>query len=199
MRRTALLAATLAAGPVHAHSLGPGAGDFFNGLAHPFLDPVQLLALVALGLCCAQRGIARVQWLLLGFPLLLLGAGLTGAALDWSVAGNGPVCILGAVLGLAAALARPLPLGLLYPLAGGLTVVLAGMSVNELAAQPALTPLIYLAGVALGSFLLLSYALYAADRMLAGRREWSQVVVRVVGSWIAAAALMLFSLGWVQG
>lgn len=194
-----LAPALLVALPAHAHSLGPGAGDFFNGLAHPFLDPLQLLPLVALGIGCAQRGLGQAQPVLLGLPVVLLATAaviaLTGIVLPATVlAGTAAV-----VLGLVVASGLVLPNALFFALAAFLAVALASLASLELGSQPGLNPVVYCGGTALGAFLLLSYSVYVADRLLVAKAGWLTIALRVVGSWIAAAALMLLMLHWRLG
>lgn len=193
-----LAAASLVALPAQAHSLGPGAGDFFNGLAHPFLDPLQLLPLVALGIGCAQRGLGRAQPVLLGLPLVLLIAATVTALTNIALPATVLAGTVAAILGLLVASGLMLPDFVFWAIAAFLAVALAGLAGVELEAQPALNPVVYFGGGALGAFLLLSYSLYAADRLLAVRAGWLTVALRVVGSWIAAAALMLLVLHWRQ-
>ncbi len=195
LRAAGLLPALLLAAPaVSAHSLNPRAGDFYNGLAHAFIDPAQALLLLALGLWTARRGIQRAAPVLLGVPLLMFAASVL-LALGLELPHAGVLLLLAAAqCGLLLAWDRPLPAAIFLPLALWPALALGAVNAQELEAMPELAAHLYLPGAALGAFLLLSWLLYLGDRLLALPWGWLPVALRVAGSWVAAFALLMLAL-----
>lgn len=188
----AAAAAALAAGPAQAHGALPGGGGFYAGLAHPFLAWEHLLLLLALGLIFGRQprrpGRAPLTGLALG-----LAAGLAlGAAGVVSAAAPLAVLTAAGLTGLALALAPPLPIPALaaFATACGLAVGIdTGAPVPpEAGAIAAATPS---AGVFVGVFLIVLNAIAIAS--LAHRPPWT-IAVRIAGSWVAAAAVMVLAL-----
>lgn len=195
--RIALLAAPLllAAARADGHTITPGTTGFTDGLQHPFLLPAHVMVLLGVGLLLGAQEIARWRIPLyagLGGLLAGLAAGplVTTPALEAALV----IALLAsaAVLGGLNALARPLPTVLLIlvttlPLAaiglesapeGSLQQVFAALAGSALAAIFALLNLMILANYA---------------RMNAGQ-SWQAIGLRVVGSWIAAAAILVLAL-----
>lgn len=173
-----------------AHLMNTGLGPFYDGLLHLFVTPEDLLPVIALSLLAGLRGPAHGRRVLLALPL----AWLAGTALGRAVAHVGILPIAAAVLTIAlgalvaadralspgAAGVLAVALGLLHGAWNGAELALSGPG----AAGTAL-------GVATAIFVLV--ALTAALVSSLGAPT-ARIVVRVAGSWIAAAAL--FMLGW---
>ncbi len=187
----AALALLAPAGPAAAHGTLEGVGAFYAGLLHPLLVPAHLLLLLGLGLRVAQRGRAAAPaalagWLFglgLGLGIVLAGAGPSEAPL--------PALALAAALGLLLAAAAPLPVA-----AGAALAALAGLALGldsdpGAAADPGGRPL-QLAGTAVGASTLV---LLVGGALVERRPAWLALGLRVAGSWIAAAALMVLALG----
>jgi urease accessory protein len=178
-------AVALTATAAHAHGSLPGSGGFYAGALHPLVALEHLLLLLALGLQLgsAPDGPARAPLIALAGALgtgLLLGL----AGLAWPAA---PLGILtGAVLA-GAALAAGAPLG--GP-ALALLAAAAGLATGLDTGVPSATWTPQ-AGVFLGVFLIVLNAMAAAS--VARRPPWG-IAVRVVGSWVAAAALMMLAM-----
>jgi urease accessory protein len=184
-----LAALLIAMSPAHAHDVIRGVGGFYGGLLHPVLVPAHALALVTLGLLIGQQTPRRRAGLLATFAAsLVLGIGLIVAAFavfyaDYAVLG------VAAVAGLAVAIARPLPLVVACPL-----MAIAGVAL-ELDSVPQeismLATFLALTGTAVAAFLI---TLFLADLTVYLRRDWQRIGVRVVGSWIAASAILVLAL-----
>lgn len=197
MKRIALIAAPLlfAAARASAHTVTPGTTGFTDGLQHPFLLPAHVMVLLGVGLLLGAQEMAR--WRL---PLYAgLGGLLAGLAIGPFVATPEldaalviALLVSAAVLGGLNALARPLPPALLsflavLPLAavgldsapeGSLQQIVAALSATALAVIFALLNLMMLAN-------------HAATN---ARQAWQAIGLRVVGSWIAAAAILVLAL-----
>jgi urease accessory protein len=167
---------------------------FIGGLLHPLLVPTHALALVALGLLIGQQSRGRRP-----IPLTSFVAGLAAglAALALAVRQSFAPDALLAAAGLSAglvALGQPLPVLVGAPLAG-----LAGVALG-LDSPPQAISLARasaaLIGTALGACLVLAVALAVAMRCT---RQWQRIGVRVVGSWIAASAILVLAMRLAQG
>lgn len=187
-----------------AHSPIEGLGHFYNGVLHPALVPSHLVALLGLGLLLARQGPSvlrgAIAVALAGVLVGLVGAGLgrapamalelpllvgatlvgVGAAVDWRMPRVASWLLAGA-LGLAVGLDST-------PTAGDAAVATGATGIGP---EPLVT-LLSLTGTALGAGLLLSAALLCADAF--ARVPWQRVALRVIGSWIAAAAFMVMAL-----
>lgn len=194
MRRGRQLLVALAAGsqaaPAHAHLVETGFGAFYDGMAHVALTPADLLLVLALALYAGQRGAPAARWTLLTLPLAWLAGGIAGAA--WPSDATLPIMttasfgLLGALVALDARFRTPviaalaMTAGLLHGYVNGATMAPGG-------AEP-----LALAGAVAAIFCALAILSAEVIVLPAG---WPRIAVRVVGSWIAAAGLLM--LGWL--
>jgi len=184
-------AAVLLAGactPAEAHLVETGFGAFYDGLAHLALTPSDLLVVLALALLAGQRGPQAARAALFALPLAWLAGGVLASVLPADASLVVLTTLSFGVAGALAALNARLPVGaiLAYVLAAGL---LHGY-VNG-ASSDAGRPLA-LAGTTTAAFCL--FAIIAAQATVL-QRGWTAIAVRVGGSWIAAAGLLM--LGWI--
>jgi urease accessory protein len=175
--------------PARAHLLSTGCGSFYDGLAHVFVTPQDLLPVLALALLAGLRGPRAGRVVVFVLPAAWLVAGTTGQLLTRELELPGAVAAMTIALGALVAADRRLPLGVVAGLAVALAFLNGGVDGSELASSPS-GPV-----RALG----LACALYVIMSLLAGqvasvRAAWARVAVRVAGSWIAAAGLLM--LGW---
>ncbi len=171
-----------------AHSPIPGIGRFYSGALHPLLVPSHLLSLLALGLAIGQRGLARTG-AAAGSLLAALMAGLAIGHLRGEQTTDTLLLTCSAALALSVVLARPLPALLLAAVAGLVGVAIGWSSMPDGLAGSAL--MLSLAGTAAGAFLL---ALWVTAMTEFAKRPWMKIGVRVVGSWLAASALLVLAL-----
>ncbi len=203
MTRRALvagLALCVGAAPAGAHSPIQGIGNFYNGALHPIVSAPHLLALLALGLMVGQevqRAAEGDRGRRVEAPFIaLLGAlalGLAGHRLAGDPDTDLVLLALAVGLGLSVAAAWAPPRGLLLAVtaATGLAVAVAsGPSQLEGAARWT-----HLVGV-LGVVMLV--CAYVAVLVAAARLAWLRIAVRVVGSWLAAAALLVLALSFAR-
>ncbi len=177
MIRLALLA-LLAATPAAAHGTLPGGGGFQAGVAHPFLAAEHLLLLIGLGALLGRQGLRRpLAGLLIG---LICGLGLT--LLHW-----GPmqpaILILALVVGGLLAAAIPVGDAVLIGIA-----TVAGILVG--ADTDGATVIGAYVGVIAGVFLIVLNSM-ALARL--GATWLNGVPLRVAGSWVAAAAILVLA------
>jgi hydrogenase/urease accessory protein HupE len=160
---------------------------FVAGLVHPLSITAHVTALIGLGLMVGQQSRRRAT--LLAFAIGLM-AGLAALAAAIGETRAPLVLLSGAALaGLAAAVGWPMPSILGAPLA--LIVGAAiGLDSPPRAASIAAANAA-LAGTALAAFAAVALIAAVAARL---RRGWPRIGVRVLGSWIAAAAILVVTL-----
>ena len=161
----------------------------FGGLIQPVLVPAHALALVALGLLISQQSKDKRL-----APLVLFGMALTAAlvaiAFPVGAIAAGVVLVASvAISGALVALAVPTPTLILGPLAAvtgaaiGLDSPPEVISIGE--------AIIILIGTGLGGCIGLAFVVECASCLTRG---WQQMGMRVLGSWIAASAMLIVTV-----
>jgi urease accessory protein len=175
--------------PAEAHLVTTGLGPLYDGISHVLLSPDDLVPIVAMGLLAGMNGATAGRRTLLA----LTGAWWMGGAMGFAVgttAVPGYVTALSfLVLGALTALDRrlsPTVVGALAAVVGLLHGWLNGVGLA--ADQREMTALVGIAGA---TFVLVALVSALAVSV---RVPWVRVVLRVVGSWVAAIGLLL--LGW---
>jgi hydrogenase/urease accessory protein HupE len=176
--------------PASAHIMNTGLGPFYDGLAHLFLTPEDLLPVLALALYAGLRGTRYGRAVLFVLPAAWLLGVLSGRLAGPRHPAPLIPAILTVVLGVLAAADRRLSLPAVVALAILLGLLHGGLGGMELAKSSASV---------VGNTLGVASAIFVVVAILAAlvsslRAPWARIVVRVAGSWIAAAAL--FMLGW---
>ncbi|WP_348752784.1 HupE/UreJ family protein [uncultured Aquincola sp.] len=183
------LAATLAlgAGAARAHSPIQGVGDFYGGMLHPLLVPAHLIALIAVGLWLAQQ--RPVSGRALSATLLAVPLGMVAAAIGGWQNLELPLLAVGAAVALAVALARELPWAWRAGVGAWLGALLGADSLPDGLRDRALW--MSLGGTWLSVFLVLALVVALSDLAV---RPWMKIGLRVLASWLAAAALLVLAL-----
>jgi hydrogenase/urease accessory protein HupE len=172
-----------------AHAPFEGAGSFYGGVLHPLFVPAHLLAIMSTGLLVGQQ---LPHWHWQAPASYVAGLTVGFAAMISAFAPVPTVEILLAVTatsGALIALARPLPelLGCALAITTGVALALDSppgvISVREAN--------VILIGTFCGATMLL-LAMVELTAMLC--REWQRIGVRILGSWIAAIAVMVLTL-----
>ena len=185
----ALLTTTQAA---MAHPPPLGIGGFSGGLLHPLFVPAHVLAVLALGLLIGQQA-AWSRTPALSFVLgLAAGLGVMTLGVVPRLL-NETLLAFALIAGLLVALARPVP-----EAAGCAFAVLLGFCV-ALNSPPEVISLreanVVLIGTGVGAALLLIVAAFIASRL---KPHWARVAARILGSWIAASAILVLALRFVR-
>jgi urease accessory protein len=176
-------------GQANAHLVNSGLGPFYDGVAHLFVTPEDVLAVVALALLAGLGGKPCGRAVLFVLPAAWLAGALAGRMTPLT----GGVPVLSAALLIAlgglVAVGRRLPLalvagaaltcGLLHGVFNG--AALAGAGSSGLAA----------AGIACAVFVMVAPLV---GQVAALEKDWARIMVRVAGSWIGAIGLLM--LGW---
>jgi urease accessory protein len=158
-----------------------------GGLLHPLLVPAHVIALVGLGLLACQQGARIRRAMVVTFAAGLL-AGLV-AVEDADVV----ALLCAATAGLLAAFARPAPMLLAAPLAAVAAAAIELDSVPEEISMRA--TVLALAGTMITATLtLILVAAIGACRT----HHWQRIGIRILGSWIAASAILVLALRLTQ-
>jgi urease accessory protein len=189
--RTWLFFATalvLAAGPAMAHPPPLGITGFTGGLLHPLFVPAHALALLGLGLLIAQQDHWASAVLVSFVAVLAAGLGVMTLGVVPRFA-NETAIVLAGVMGLLVAIARPMPkiAGCLLAAAAAFTIALDSppevLSVNEAN--------IMLLGTGIGATFVPLLVAACLSRFTGG---WARIATRILGSWIAASAILVLAL-----
>jgi hydrogenase/urease accessory protein HupE len=192
--RVALIgAAALALAPAaEAHLVTTGMGPVYDGIAHFFLSPDDVLSAVAVALLAGMRGPGAGRCAAALLPAGWILGGVAGATIRLAPASNPFVAASSLlILGILVAADRPLPITVIALLTTLLAVshgLFNGAAMREAGGAASM---LQLGGVA---FTLAVIGLLAAALAVSlGRPPW-RIGLRVAGSWTAAIGLLL--LGW---
>ena len=180
----------LAPGIALAHSPMQGIGHFYGGILHPVLVPSHLLAILALGLLIGQRGVSTMRAAYPCFLVaLLVGLTLAGFSPAAPARAEPALLLIAACCGLLAALNIPTP-RVVAALAALLTALVVGADsgVDNLNRQETFGALF---GAGVGACIVLIVVAGLAEMP---RRDWQRILVRVIGSWCAASAVLVLAL-----
>lgn len=184
--------------PALAHSPIKGLNNFYNGVLHPALVPAHAMLLVAFGLFLGQ-GWGKSGWKPL-FPALMsfLAAVVVGLIAAWFAedgAAEAYVLATALLVGVVVAVAPSLPKVVYF-----VAAVIAGFVLGLDSAQGELIgkeKFVALFGSGVGIYFLSLYPIGLAETLQ--RVEWHRIAVRVVGSWVAASALLVLTLSMSGG
>ena len=171
-----------------AHLVSTGLGPVYDGIGHLLVTPEDLLPVLALALFAGLRGASAGRYVLGVLPVAWLAGGGAGLLLHGLPALPIPALSL-LILGTLVAGDLRLPPMAVAALATGLGLVHGCL--NGVAMRQAGAGALGLLGVMAALFVLVALA---AAFVVALRRPWTRIVVRVAGSWIAAMGLLM--LGW---
>jgi hydrogenase/urease accessory protein HupE len=173
-----------------AHLVNTGFGTFYDGVAHFFITPSDILIALGLGLLAGLCGAPASRAAIIAMPAAWLTGELIGSTypaiitLPWLTTLS--FGIVGALVALNAKMPRPVLLmltcaaGLLHGFVNGATIAAAG------------TDRLGMLGVAMAVFVITTLL---AALVVSLRAQWSRIAVRVAGSWIAAIGLLM--IGWL--
>jgi len=185
-RASVALAFVATAASASAHSVF-GVTGFAGGLLHALLVPTHLMAVVAFALLIGQQ--RRGHSAVIAYAAAII-AGLGAIALAYvPTRADEGVLAATASAGLLVALARPLPrsAGVLLAGAGGLALALDSPP-ESISLRDANLALL---GTAIGAVIVLLALLQVTTRLT---RAWQRIGARILGSWIAACAILVLAL-----
>lgn len=161
------------------------------GALTPLMVPAHAMALLALGLMIGRQ--ARRGATLVAFALGLIG-GLAGiAAAVGETPANTVLLAAAAVAGLAAATGRAMPAVIGAPVALAIGAAVGLDSPPKAASiQTANATLV---GTGLAAFMMVALVVLISAQL---RRGWPRIGVRVLGSWVAASAILVLALRFAR-
>ncbi len=174
---------------VAAHTISQSVGDFYGGILHTFLVMAHVFPLLALSIVAGQQGPKTAGG---GLPVFLIAlfSGAVAAFYTPPVTAVFYINLISfIVLGILAALSLKLPRWLFYSVLfffGCTHGYQNGMELHQTQ-----SPLLFLTGLLAGGLIL--YSIMAAITVSV-KKEWFQIALRVVGSWVAAMGLMMIAL-----
>ena len=172
-----------------AHTISKTVGDFYGGILHTLLVMAHIFPLIALSIMAGQQG-PKVAGKGLGVFLIALLAGAVTAFYTQPLIAVFYINLASfIVLGILAALSLKLPSWFFFSVVSFFGFTHGYQNGMEL--HQTQSPLLFLAGLLTGGLIL--YALLAAIT-IAVKKEWFQIALRVIGSWVAAMGLMLIAL-----
>lgn len=172
-----------------AHLVSTGLGPFYDGLSHFMLTPEDLLPALALALLVGLNGARAGRTTLFVLPAAWLVGGLAGLA--WPTTTTVPALTIASFLLLGVMVAADIRLKLAWSVGLAVLLGLVNGYLNGSAMAGAKLGLAGLAGIVSALFVVVALA---AALAVAQRAPWARIAVRVAGSWVAAAGLLL--LGW---
>lgn len=166
-----------------------GVGDFYAGMLHPVLSIEMILPLVALGLFAGRQRRETAIGVLAAFPVAILaGTLLIFVRLVPSFIGA-VILAITAVLGGLIALSKALPSAIPIAMAVLLGLAIGWTNASEI--TPQMSPARFVAGLAVAGLLVSSYGVGLVRSL---KFDWSQIAVRVAGSWLAAIGILVLGL-----
>jgi hypothetical protein len=193
--RTAATLGTLVLAPTGAwaHSSIAGFGGFGSGFLHPLFDPVLLLAVVVSALLIGQHGFAGSRPAMAS-AAVGLALGLLATGLGFAAPSSAPLLAAVMLTGLLVGIGRQWP-----PVLYGAVAAALGLCIG-LGAEPDDASGVTRAFTLTGSFI--GGCIWIADGALvvmALKKPWGRVLVRVLASWMTACALLVLALHWAPG
>lgn len=182
-----LFAGLLTPGAASAHLISTGFGPLYDGLAHPFLSPGDLLPVLALAAWGGLLGPLHARWVVLLLPVAWLLGGLAGLAMPASRMLMGAELVGAVLLGVAAAANLGASRSLLLAVAGVLGL-LHGLGAT--AGEEGSLIAVFGSAVTVAA----CYAL-VAGQVASLRMDWMRIATRALCSWTAAIGLL--QLGWM--
>ena len=173
-----------------AHLMPTGLGPWGDGMARLVLEPMELLLLIGLVLLGVQGRQPCRNRLPLLLPLAWFLGGLIGLRLPSELLLALPGTAVVSVVGLLVALEVRLGPAVLLPLAAALALLAALGAGSALAAHPGALAALLGETVAIAVLTTL-----LCQSLAPPHPRWRAIGLRVVGSWITAASLLM--LGWL--
>ncbi len=179
---------------VLAHSPIKGIGAFFNGILHPLLVPVQVLAILSLGLYYGQNQPTENKMSVI-FYLIALIFGLVATRFFPADNDVSIVLLLGVIMVTLLIISNYKLAKYVYRIAGLLFGFILGLDSAQNGLNLKAT-LLTLFGSGVGIYFLLLYAMALSESF--SKKTWQNIAVRVLASWMSASALMVLALNFMS-
>lgn len=170
-----------------AHLVTTGMGPVYDGIGHLLLTPEDLVPALAVAMYAGLRSKSAGRQVLFLFPSAWLIGGLAGLITGITLPGQ-PQIISFVLFGLLIAADQRLPDSLVILLVIPIGLMHGFCNGVAMMDGPGAAGLL---GVSALLFVLLAFV---SAFTVSLNRNWSRIVMRVAGSWIAAVGLLMF--GW---
>jgi urease accessory protein len=183
-----LLVIGLLSSAAFAHPM-KGVGDFYAGMFHPLITVETLLPLLGLSLLAGQQSRETAIKMLATFPSALALGTLFILFRPVPARLATLELMITASLGLLIALRRRVPVWIPIGLS-----VFVGLSIgwtNSAEITGDVSAVRFVAGLSVVGLLITSYGIGLVRHL---KLEWTQIAVRVVGSWLAAVGILVLGL-----
>jgi urease accessory protein len=170
----------------HAHLVTSGVGPFYDGMAHFFVTPEDLLVVVALSLFGGMSGKKVAKWVAVALPLAWLLGMLVGTHFS-EASGVAPLIASITMLlsGLLLSASPQVSLRAMLPLVAVIGAVHGWLNGEAVASSG--TSLLAGLGIVIAAAIVGLLLSATSVRLTA---SWQRVALRVAGSWIAAIGLL---------
>jgi len=177
----------LAPSSAPAHLVTTGLGPVYDGIGHLVLTPEDLVPALALALYCGLRGARISRHAIFVLPACWLLGGLSGTLVDAGV--WYPFSAFSfLLLGILVASDLTLPLQVVTPVTALLGFIHGFFNGQVLKSGPGVPGLL---GIMAALFVVVTLS---SALVVSVKRPWGRVVVRVMGSWVAASGMLM--VGW---
>ncbi|MGA2053305.1 MAG: HupE/UreJ family protein [Opitutales bacterium] len=181
-----------------AHLVATGLGPVYDGAGHWLTSPEDFIPVLALAILAGLRGPAAGRWTLFLLPPAWLLGGIAGLLVTTPPGFSRPALssiVAGTFLvpGLLALSDLTVPAAVVAGLAVLIGLIHGVLDAFGLRAEGITTAVGVLQFLGMAILLFILIPLFAAA-VIATQQTWLRIVARVLGSWIAAAGILL--LGW---
>ena len=166
-----------------------GVGDFYAGMLHPVTTIETIVPLIALSLLAGQQRREIAIKILAAIPAAIALGTLLILIRPVPASIGVANLVITAIAGLLIAIARPLPSAIPISISIFFSVAVGWANAAEI--TQGISPVRFISGLAVVSLLLTAYGIGLVRR---SRFEWSQIAIRVVGSWLAAIGILVLGL-----
>ncbi len=171
-----------------AHDIIGGGGAFLNGMIHPFVSIPHVLVLLGISLWLGKTSFRTGKQTPWWTFLVSLGLGLVLATLAIGFSQEAPLLLVAAGMGALLIWGGALPLWLDFTLA-----LVCGFAMGlGFGGEEATSMMARNTGTMVSLYLAFLYFAMLGEASM--KRAWQQIGLRVLGSWMAAAALLTLSL-----
>ncbi|WP_367849375.1 HupE/UreJ family protein [Rhodoferax sp. WC2427] len=177
-------------GLAHAHSAVAGMNSFYAGLLHPLLTLPHMLVLLGLGIWLGQHPPLRLKAPMLAFATGCAAALLLTTRIAMPPSSQTVVVAVALGCGMLVAASARLPTGLRAAVAAVAAIAVALDSGVDAGPSALAAPLTLLGTWISTTALVANIAYYTA---LCPKRQWLQIALRIAGSWMAAASLLVLA------
>lgn len=173
-----------------AHLVNTGFGTFYDGVAHLFITPSDILVVLGLGLLAGLCGAPVSRGAIIALPAAWMTGEMIGSIYPALITLPWLTTFSFAIIGFLVALNANIPRTILLVLTCG-AGLLHGF-VNGMSMAAAGTNRLGMLGAAIAVFIVITLV---GSLVVSLRAQWSRIAVRVAGSWIAAIGFLM--IGWL--